>query len=230
MTTVLVAPTERDLPNMLDSSIVSSIPEEYGADILSFVREKKGTTLTVAIQRKEVPADFNASITDGRIGKEAVLLRRADIRILFLEGRMSFDSNGCLMVGQFPCRITREGVDNLLLSLQVTHGIAIENTDNTQHTADRIRSIIKWCSEGTHVSLLRRAGPEQKEYWLRQSAMSYFIQGIPGVGYIQAQNIAKVATTPRKVAALSEDDLKDIPLIGKKRTKKIIHFLDTGEV
>jgi len=218
---MLISPSE---PVELRHSLGASnnpLCEEKGADILA----PTGKGL-LGIQRKETPSDFLASLEDGRLARELPLLSKGvDFPILLLEGTFSYDTDDCLRIGGRPSRYSRGGIKNLLRSVFYSQGICVEYSGSLSETPTVVNELIDYLGHD-HISLLTR--PKLQGVWGKPSAserMCYFYQGVPGVGVVLAQGLARVFSTPADLVNASLDELKALPQIGKQRAERIYMFL-----
>src|SRR5512139_620381 len=98
---MMIAPTEPAALRALGT--VKLTPERFGVDIMW------GSTVTglCGIQRKEI-SDFFASMTDGRLAKERAQMQGLDLRVLVIEGRPMWTTEGVL-VSRFGPEVSRSG-------------------------------------------------------------------------------------------------------------------------
>jgi len=221
---ILVSPSEpAELREALGATS-SPLCEEKGADILA----PTGKGL-LGIQRKEVPSDFLASLEDGRLARELPLLSRGvDFPILLLEGSFIYDTDDCLRVGGRPTRYKHLGIKRLLRSVFYSYGIYVEHSSGLSDTPTVVKELIDYFSHD-HISLYTR--PKLQGLWGRPTPneqICYFYQGIPGVGVVLAQSLAKILPKPADLVTASLDGLKSIPGIGKQRAERIFKFLHDG--
>jgi len=221
---ILISPSEPgELRDALDATS-SPLCEEKGADILA----PTGKGL-LGIQRKEVPSDFLASLEDGRLTRELPLLSKGvDFPILLLEGMFMYDSDDCLRVGGYPTRYKRLGIKRLLRSAFYCHGVYVEHSGDLSETPTVVKELIDYFSH-EHTSLFTR--PKLQGLWGKptpKEQISYFYQGLPGVGVVLAQTLTKIFPKPADLIAASLDDLKAIPQVGKQRAARIHRFLHDG--
>jgi ERCC4-type nuclease len=223
---ILISPSEpAGLREALGASS-SPLCEEKGADILA----PTGKGL-LGIQRKEVPSDFLASIEDGRLARELPLLSRGvDFPILLLEGMFIYDTEDCLRVGGRPTRYKRLGIKRLLRSVFYSHGVYIEHSGGLSETPTVVNEVIDYFSHD-HTSLSTR--PKLQGLWGKPTLneqICYFYQGVPGIGVVLAQSLAKIFPKPADLVIASLDDLKAVTHVGKQRAARIYKFLHDGVV
>lgn len=223
---MLVSPAERD-PAILALGKTSSVPEDYGADMLAFVHTKQAGTLVVGIQRKEWK-DLLASVNDGRLAKEVQQMTRCDVAVLVLEGRLAWTGDGKLVKGYGP-EWTRDQLWGLMWSLQAA-GVWVMTTGSAQETADLAASVVRWCRKDRHTSLAAR-GPAPRGVWGTRPDDKTFgawvLQGIPGVGPTVARAVVEELGMPLGWTVTVED-LCRVPGVGKGKATQMLRCLPTA--
>jgi len=221
---ILISPSEPAELREALGAISSPFCEEKGADVL--VPTAKGL---LGVQRKEIPSDFLASMENGRLARELPLLSRGvDFPILLLEGIFIYDTDDCLRVGGRPTRYNRLGIKRLLRSVFYSHGVYVEHSGGLSETPTVVKELTDYFSHD-HTSLFTR--PKLQGLWGKPTPneqICYFYQGVPGVGVILAQGLAKIFPKPADLVTASPDDLKAIPQVGKQRAARIYKFLHDG--
>jgi len=221
---ILISPSEpRELAEALVATS-SPLCEEKGADVL--VPTGKGL---LGIQRKEIPSDFIASLEDGRLCRELPLLSRSvDFPILLREGDFTYDTDDRLRINGHATRYTRLGIERLFRSAFYTYNIRTEYSESLSKTAEVINELADYFNH-EHFSLLTR--PKLQGLWgkpIPNEQICYFYQGLPGVGVVLAQSLARIFPQPKDLLIVSLDDLKALPQIGKQRAKRIYTFINEG--
>jgi ERCC4-type nuclease len=223
---ILISPSEPAELREALAAASSPLCEEKGADILA----PTGKGL-LGIQRKEVPSDFLASLEDGRLAKELPLLSRGvDFPVLLLEGVLIYDTDDCLRVGGRPTRYKRLAIRRLLRSVFCSHGIYVEHSVGLSETPTVVKELIDYFGHD-HTSLLTR--PKLHGLWGKPTAneqICYFYQGVPGIGVVLAQSLARIFPRPVDLVVASLDDLKAIPQVGNQRAGRVYRFLHDGVV
>jgi ERCC4-type nuclease len=211
---MFISPSE---PKQLrELGVQSLIPEEYGVDVLW--NSEMGI---VGVQRKVFPGDFLASVYDNRLRREYGQMRQLDLAVLLLEGKGRWTVDGELVDDHGERRWSKSQHQNYLTSVQL-QGIVVQESDGIPGTIQFLRNLQVWSDKGSHDSLERRnknSGP----WGLRTNRnwQEYFLQGLPGVGPVQARNILDtLGTLPVELTA-TDEELLSVPGIGKGRVKKI---------
>jgi len=220
---LFVSPTEpRELR---DIGITSSMPEEYGVDIMW--NSRLGT---VGVQRKAFPGDFLSSMKDGRLVKEFLQMKQLDISILLLEGIQHWTTDGELY-GAYGASgrsytWSRNQHRNYLASVQV-RGIQVQTSDSIADTIGYLHSLQLWTDKGDHLSLDRRPNLQSNGYQSLTNSdyVRYFYQNFPGVGPTQASMIYNHLGVVLRLT-VGVEDLKTVPGIGKGRAQKIVDMFD----
>ena len=222
----LVAPTEpNELKDSLDA-IVSSICEERGADILTYLKNSENKVITVGWQRKTV-SDFVASLIDGRLNKEILLMQQVSFPVLIIEGTMHFSNEGYLYRNDGKLtKFSKQQLRNLERSCKYAFNVQIEYTSSIEDTADAIREMMVWLRKDKHDSLRRRL-PLQSDWGVSSQTEQqlFFLQGIPKIGSQLAENIIEHFGDIPMQWNCTEEDLREVNKIGKKKAREIYKFL-----
>lgn len=217
---MLIAPTEAQHPALRALGRVSSTPERCGVDFLFATR----ATGTVGIQRKAFPADFLASINDGRLSKEVAQMQVLDVRVLLVEGRGTWTTDGKL-IARWGQHWTRAQHRSFLWSMRAA-GVWVEWSDDVEDTARVVRGLETWARKAKHTSLARRPGA--KGAWGKPTNREYLIHlvmGLPGVGPELAERIVDTLGMPFGWA-VTVDDLVRVHGIGRKKAEQIYACLE----
>lgn len=169
-----------------DLGVVSNLPEDYGADFLW--ESKMGL---VGVQRKQFPGDFLASIHDGRLNKEYLQMQGLDVRVLVLEGKGNWTTDGKLVEqwgrnDQQRRRLwDKTQHRNYLASVQIFKGVVIEQTDRMSDTVEFITKFHEWTNKDEHMGLEVRPAAQAANYWANISNRDfqrYWLQSLPFIG------------------------------------------------
>jgi ERCC4-type nuclease len=176
------------------------------------------------IQRKELK-DLLASLQDGRLSRELMMMKRCGEAKLLIEGRPHWTQDGELVLNQWSQRFTISQMRGLIWSVQ-SQGVGTLHTTGLQDTIETVRGYERWLLKDKHHSLLRRPGPVS--VWGRPENRDYamhLVQGIPGVGPELAGRIVDKFGVPFGWK-VSEEDLLLVPGIGKKKARMLMRALD----
>lgn len=214
---MFVSPTE---PKQIkELGIVSSLPEQYGVDIIWDSQMGK-----VGVQRKVFPGDFLASVHDGRLRREYGQMGGLDLAVLLLEGKGQWTTDGKLIQnrGQSNGRYQwgRNQHRNYLTSVQL-RGIVVHHSDSIQDTLSFIEELQVWSDKGDHDSLSRRGAPTG--VWgikTNRDWQEYFVQGIPNTGPKKARALLDNVGFPFEIK-VSDEEMLSVPGIGKTWVKNL---------
>jgi len=219
---ILVSPTE---PLSLVEKVAersgkvcrcSSQAEQFGADFL-FRRHGQW----VGVQRKRFPDDLLASVQDGRLVRETILLRQARWGYLIVEGVADYTSEGYVVGGG---RWTRRQVRNYLRTL-AAEGLLVEWSRDEDDTAEVVAELYEYHGKKTHRSHLVRPAGGERDSWGRydlRAAQVYFLQGLEGIGPALAERIVDhFGGVPLRLTC-TEQELCAVPGIGKGRATRIV--------
>lgn len=210
---MFISPTE---PKTLQAlGVVSSIPEEYGADILW--SSKLGL---VGIQRKVFPGDFLASVRDGRFYEGLIKMKALDMGVLVIEGEGNWTTHGQLITNYGQVRWDRESHRNFITSVQM-RGIVVLGTPTLFDTLDCVAGLQVWSNKDNHTSLDIRPSPDR--VWGTITSRDYqlhILKSLPGVNVKRAGAILDTIGFPFALTA-TEEDLMRVPGIGRKLAEKI---------
>lgn len=211
---MLIAPTEPEELKAL--GMVTLAPERKGVDVL-WGSQANGL---IGVQRKVFPDDFVTSKSDGRLAKEYAQMQALNIRVLLLEGRGMWTSEGVLM-HEYGEPWTRSKLRRYLYSVRA-RGVWVEHSDNLKDTISFLADLHAWAEKPHHRSTEQRPGVK-RDGWGRASDRDFlihFLQGLPDVGPELAGRIVDTIGNPFTLAA-SEADLLSVQGIGKAKAKRI---------
>lgn len=203
-----------------------SLPVDYGWFALG---------IKSLVERKHIPQDLLASMSDGRLNREVqVLLQNIELggrSYLLLEGHLDCDSSGFVLNPHRPSGWEIDKISERIATIQAM-GIELLLSPSISETALVLVSQLRWEMKSTHKSLSIRPGPE-KDAWNSRSYSNYIMwsyQGIPGIGADMAEVLYKVADTWGKLCNLSAQDLQQLPHFGKKRSERVYRFIHEGRL
>ena len=220
MRTILVSSNERKQVRdaLGDSALIADLP----FDFLSFT--KRGS---IAAERKRFPGDFIASVQDGRFARECAAMREASQwPHIIIEGRGSYTKDGYLKSGPRILNWTRKSIRNMIRSLELVEGCRVEQTRNIQDTTNCLHEIADYFDTERHGSFRARA--RLVSDWpapTYQERYRYWLMGLPEISAVRADKLAAKFTCPVAIIAASEEDLMEVPGIGKYMAGRIYNFL-----
>lgn len=225
---VLVSPTDSELARVLGySAIISSLPEEKGADVLVYTKQG-----LFGVQRKKLPHDFILSIEDGRLARETSLLSKScKFALLICEGKFRYypDERLALIPGK-PSRYTRGQIHGMLYDIKYVKGVDYDYTEDIEHTARYIKFLADFMDKEKHLGLYTRPGAKGK--WIIPTSRDidlWLLQGFPGIGPTIAESIIKTCggRIPLRWAC-SYSELLSAPGLGRKRARMLWESLESG--
>jgi len=213
----LSSPSERET-----RGINSPLPERYGVDFLVIGGGKK-----FGIQRKKFPEDFFASESDGRLGKELIQMQALDYAVVVIEGRATWTSDGFLMDSDYN-RWSKPQLRNLLRSVRLRFGVDVEWSEDTADTLNIVDELESWVRKPTHNSLVTRHKEDMKDDWGHFSSLAFtrfFLQAIPGIGAVTAEEIFKHFGKCPLEWTVSETEMGEVFGVGKKTIDNLFGVL-----
>lgn len=225
MTTYLLSPSESGLAKVFgEKAITSTLPEEKGADILSFTKQG-----LVGIQRKSVPHDFISSIDDGRLVRSMELLsKECKFPLLLLEGKLRYFPDGHLYISRkIMSRFTRRQVRGILFDIKYIRGVDFDFTEDVEDTAYYINWLTDWMNKEQHLGLFRR--PSARGDWFIPSSReihSWILQSFRGIGPTTAEKmIERFGDIPIRWSC-SLEELGEVHGISKAKALELYAILN----
>jgi len=225
MSTYLLSPSEVRLTELFGSAaIVSTIPEQKGADILIYTRLG-----LMGIQIKEVPNDFLASLSDGRLARETSMLAACDFRLLLMRGRFKYwpDGRVSLPGRREGSRFTEKQVRGILFSIKYVKGIDYDYVDDYEDIVSYIKHLDQWIDKEEHLAMFSRPGGP-KGAWVVPSAeevQSWLLQGFEGIGPAIANSIIDHFNGLPLAWTCTSKELMSVPKLSPKRAQYLWNFL-----
>jgi Fanconi anemia group M protein len=166
----------------------------------------------VVVEYKTVQ-DFVDSIIDGRLLSQLKELKKYEKPVLIIEGVEDMYS---------VRRIHPNAIRGMLVTITVSYGIPLIQTRNHKETAEILKMIAKKeqtdeKSEITHHFAKPLSLKEQQEY---------FISALPNIGMGGARPLLKHFKTVKNIVNASEEELKEVDLIGPKKSKTLKELFD----
>lgn len=180
-----------------------------------------------AWERKVIPGDFISSIADGRLNRELAAIREiSKFPKLILEGRLTFNRDGNLLLNRRTSRWTRKGLRNLLRSIRYIEGVDVEWSDSLEETVQIVKEWWEYLDKGQHLSLKVRPGLSSNwPYTVREERIIYFYEGIPGISAVRARALSEIFPNPIDLVAAEPETIKEISGFGNKLSLRVFNFL-----
>lgn len=168
----------------------------------------------IGVERK-TGRDFLISIMDGRLFRQARVMKRKLPRPVFLIEGNPF---------QVDMNFSRNSIRGAIISLQVTWCIPVLFSKSKEETCQIFRFIGEQDHKQTNYLKLRH-GYRPKKLVTRQL---YILQGFPKVGPIRAKRMLEHFGSVRNVMRANMDALLDIDGIGKSMANEMCRILDSS--
>lgn len=222
-----VAPTEPPKLKRIATTI-SLLPERYGCDVVWWGKHE-GVDALWGIQRKELK-DFIASIGDGRLSREIAQMRAGGIPIpiIFIEGKVQFDTQGNLMWNSWGQEFTRSQFKGMLWSI-MAEGAHIDYTKDISETTELVQLYATWSMKMKHTSIMRRPGPVG--LWGKADNIDFavhLLQGFDVLGSERAKAVIKHFGGVPLTWTVTEKQLMEVPGVGKGIASKLIAALEVA--
>lgn len=203
-------------------------PEDYGLDFAWITPFGHA-----GIQRKQFPADFLASSSDERLAREVLQMGDVTFKMIILEGKASWGTDGMLQCGQYAGGIHRHRFEAMMWSIQSFRRIPFMWTGSISETIATVKSFYKWSMKEEHTQFCSQVeypktvvqngvtlqvmpdGSKVKMDW-----REWVLMHLPGINQKLARNILKHEPEPLRWWADGEK-LEDVPLIGPGRASKM---------
>lgn len=216
---MLIAPTEPKLLHALGET--SSVPEQYGADILV-----PAPGYLIGVQRKTFPADFLASLYDGRLATSITKLAQCRGRILVLEGRPKFTASGVLANEDRYPSFRLSTLQSIMLDAAINYGVATFWTDDLASTARFLERVSEWVNS-THASLSKR--PRERSDYERDTKRdraAFLLQGFQGIGPSLAYAIYDSFDGVPLHWSVTPQELENVDGLGPKRVNTLLQEVE----
>ena len=158
--------------------------------------------------------DFVDSILDGRLLSQLKELKKYEKPLLIIEGIEDIYS---------VRRVHPNAIRGMLITITVSYGIPLIQTKTHKETAELLMMIAKkeQLNEKTDVTYHFAKPLSLKEQ------QEYFISALPNIGMGGARPLLKHFKTVKDIVNASEDELKEVDLIGPKKSKTLKELFDT---
>lgn len=212
---MLISPTEPAPLRAIGRT--SMVPERFGCDILWPSRLG-----LVGVQRKEMPGDFLSSVSDGRLANQVARMVGLGIKVLVLEGRPNWTSEGVLL-NDWGQPWTRAQHRRFLWSMRF-QGVWVDWSDGLGDTIEVVQDMVVWSRKKDHRSLQRR--PAARGAWGKANSREWqmhLLQSFDGIGPVQAEKIIDSFEGAVPLAwTVDEKELEMVPGIGKKKAQRMV--------
>lgn len=165
---------------------------------------------SIIIERKSKD-DFVLSLMQGRLFKQCLLLQKSGyVSTILIEGNPYHSAHD----------VSREAIRGALLSVSLAWQIPVNYSANSNDTAELIMMIARQNPKETYM--LQRYGYKPKT--LRKQQL-HFLQGLPSIGPKLALKLMNHFGNLVQILASNEEELAQVPGIGKEKANKIWRFL-----
>lgn len=169
----------------------------------------------IGVERKNID-DFLDSLINGKLFKQISQLRDAYSRpVLILEGENLLTKRN----------INHNAIFGSLASISVDFGIPILMTKDEIETADLLNVIAKREQKEDKKSIAIRGEKTQMSLKERQQ---FLLEGLPNVSAVIAKRLLNHFGSIKDIANASEDELMDVPGIGKGIATEIIQVINSN--
>ena len=157
--------------------------------------------------------DFVDSILDGRLLSQLKELKKYEKPLLIIEGIEDIYS---------VRRVHPNAIRGMLITITVSYGIPLIQTKTHKETAELLMMIAKkeQLNEKTDVTYHFAKPLSLKEQ------QEYFISALPNIGMGGARPLLKHFKTVKDIINASEEELKEVDLIGPKKSKTLKELFD----
>jgi len=165
----------------------------------------------IGVERKSVD-DFLESMINGKLFRQMIELRDAFARpLLIIEGDDIFTRRN----------INHSAILGSLVSIIIDYGIPILTTRDYRETA-RILSLTAKREQKSERKEVAIRG--EKRAMLPHERQQFIVEGLPNISSTLAKRLLKHFKTIRNIANASEEDLFQVPGIGKITAKEIVEI------
>lgn len=184
----------------------------------------------IPLERKAIPGDLIASVSDGRLARELRAMREVSrFYTVLLHGRLTFNKDGELVMRGHGHKWTRKGVRNLLRTIELFEGARLEWAETDEELVEVVNEIEEYFNKTHHLSL--RVRPALDSNWLaptREEKVRYFYQGLPSISAVRAKTLAGKYISPMDLYTASIEDIMELSGFGRTLAKGVYDFLREG--
>jgi len=222
-----MSPSGSDVKDMVKLFGESAILEPLPYDMQLVTRNG-----LLPMERKKVPSDFLASVSDGRLSQQIMDMRAVSpFYVVLLHGEFVYKSDGTLVTGNKhdKSRWTRKAIRNLKRTIQYVEGAFIEEASTDQELVEVVTTLQEYFDSNHHFSMRTRPSMESDWFVPRwDERILHFYQGIPGVSIVRSRSLFKVCPKPLDLYQMTLDDFQRIDGFGPKLSRGVYNFLRTG--
>lgn len=180
---------------------------------------------TVGVQRKSI-LDFVASVEDGRLAKEVRQTDGLGLRVLLLEGKVTWTDSGLLIANGLWTR-TRHLATVWSMS---SRGWWTMSSLDVEDSVLWLRSFESWLKRPVeeHQTLQTRPGAGKNEWGMRDSKewCLWLLQGFEGIGRKTALAIYDHFNGIPMAWTVGVEELMEVKGIGRNRAQRMIEALN----
>ncbi|MGV8086256.1 MAG: DEAD/DEAH box helicase, partial [Candidatus Woesearchaeota archaeon] len=166
----------------------------------------------VAVEYKNVP-DFVDSIIDGRLLSQLKELKKYERPVIIIEGTEDIYS---------VRKIHPNSIRGMIATITVSYGIPLIQTRNAKDTAEYLISIAK----REQVDEKNEIQHHYKKPETIKEQQEYFVSALPNIGMGGAVPLLKHFKSVKNIVNASENELKEVDLIGPKKSKTLKELFD----
>ncbi len=216
MSKIIVDHRERSsgiIPELGKRDLEVEVQQLIAADFIVQTKDANGVIHNVGVEKK-TQTDFLNSIIDKRIiGQLIALKENFSVPLLIIEG----EDNIYQLRNFHP-----NAIRGMLAAIAIDFQIPILHTKNFRDTASLLAIIAKRLEKPSRaISLLAKRKPLTKKQY-----QEYFIEALPGVGPTLAKSLLKQFKSIKNIINASEEELREVEKIGKKKAKEIKELLN----
>lgn len=160
--------------------------------------------------------DFVASIIDGRLLSQLKELKVASERpVILIVGEADIYS---------VRNVHQNAINGMLATIAVSYGIPIIKARNEKEAAGFLLAVARREQESSSADFSPHT---EKKALSIKDMQEYIVSAFPGVGPIISKPLLKKFGSVKKIVEATEDELKEVNLVGDKKAKEIRRVLDS---
>ena len=166
----------------------------------------------VIVEYKTVQ-DFVDSILDGRLLSQLKQLKQYERPLIIVEGTEDIYS---------ARKVHPNSIRGMIATITVSYGIPLIQTKTSRDTAEYLIAIAKREQDETKAEVQYHYGKPMST----KEQQEYFISALPNIGMGGARPLLKHFKNVKNIVNASEDELKEVDLIGPKKSKALKDIFD----